>query len=117
MARSITVVPVVVVFAVLLIASPHVADAITCGQVTSSISQCLSYAKTGTGMPPSGCCSGVKSLNSLAKTSADRQTACKCLKTIAGSVRGLKPAAISGIPGKCGVRVPFPISTSTDCSK
>ncbi|XP_072953855.1 non-specific lipid-transfer protein 1-like [Typha angustifolia] len=115
MARSIAA--VAIVLAVLLVAAPHVANALTCGQVASSISQCISYAKTGTGAPPPRCCSGVKSLNTLAKTSADRQTACSCLKSLAGGVSGLKPGAVAGIPSKCGVSVPFPISTSTDCSK
>ncbi|XP_020099788.1 non-specific lipid-transfer protein 1-like [Ananas comosus] len=91
--------------------------AITCGQVSSLLSQCIAYARSGTGTPPAGCCSGVRSLNAAAQSTADRQAACNCLKQEAASVSGLKPGAISSIPSACGVSVPYTISTSTDCSK
>ncbi|THU72974.1 hypothetical protein C4D60_Mb04t17880 [Musa balbisiana] len=73
--------PLVLVLALLLlVTAPHVTPAITCGQVTSALSSCISYA-TGKGSLTSACCSGVKSLNSAAKTSADRKTACTCIKS------------------------------------
>ncbi|XP_072954698.1 non-specific lipid-transfer protein 1-like [Typha angustifolia] len=117
MARSTATAAAAVVLAILLIASPHVADAITCSQAVSAISPCIAYARSGVGAPSATCCAGVRSLNALAKTTPDRQTACNCLKKLAGSVKGVKPGAVTGIPSKCRVSVPFPISTSTDCSK
>ncbi|GLT74778.1 hypothetical protein SLA2020_465540 [Shorea laevis] len=96
--------------------SASVAQAITCGQVSSSLAQCLNYIK-GSGTLPPGCCSGVKSLNAAAKTTADRKTACNCLKTLASSVSGINYSIAAGLPGKCGVSIPYSISPNTDCSK
>ncbi|XP_020101204.1 non-specific lipid-transfer protein 4.1-like [Ananas comosus] len=102
---------------VLLLAAPA-AEALTCGQVVSFISQCLQYARgPGTSPPPAACCSGVKGLNNAAQSTPDRQTACNCLKKAAGTVTGLKAGLVAGIPQQCGVNVPYAISTSTDCSK
>ncbi|CAN6356111.1 unnamed protein product [Urochloa humidicola] len=51
---------------------------------------------------------GVRSLNS-----GDRQAACRCLKSLATSLKKLNMGTV-----KCGVSVPFPISMSTDdCNK
>ncbi|XP_038988319.1 non-specific lipid-transfer protein 1-like [Phoenix dactylifera] len=116
MARSGSPLALVAVLAVLLVAAPHSANAITCGQVASGVSGCISYARSGGSIPPN-CCSGVRGLVSSAKTSADRRTVCNCLKRTASSISGLKPGLVAGIPGKCGVRIPYTISPSTDCSK
>ncbi|KAF3334663.1 lipid transfer protein [Carex littledalei] len=106
-----------VTVAILLLSAPHAANAaVSCGQVASSLSQCMSYAKTGQGKPTSACCSGIRGLNSMASSSADRQAVCNCLKNLAKST-SINAGAAAGLPGKCGVRVPYSISTSTDCSK
>ncbi|XP_062182994.1 non-specific lipid-transfer protein 1-like [Phragmites australis] len=116
MARA-QLVLIALVAALLIIAAPHANAAISCGQVNSAIGPCLAYAR-GTGAGPSAaCCSGVKSLSSAAGTPADRRTACNCLKSAAGRVSGLKPANAASIPSKCGVSVPYTISTSVDCSR
>ncbi|KAJ1273806.1 hypothetical protein BS78_05G012900 [Paspalum vaginatum] len=114
MARA-QVVVIAVVAAVLLAAA--CSEAITCGQVTSAIGPCLSYARGMGSGPSAGCCSGVRSLNSAARTTADRRAACNCLKSAAGGISGLKPANAASIPSKCGVSIPYTISTSTDCSR
>ncbi|KAL2899905.1 Non-specific lipid-transfer protein [Bienertia sinuspersici] len=88
---------------------------VTCGQVTSSLAPCMGYLKTG-GSPTPPCCNGVKSLNSMASTPADRKAACGCLKTAAGSIAGMNMDAAKTLPSKCGVNIPYPISTSIDCS-
>jgi Protease inhibitor/seed storage/LTP family len=116
MARSHICAVAAAAIAILLLTSPHVATALTCGDVASSVAPCLSYARSGQGSPPAACCSGVKSLNSRAATTADRQTACNCLKNLAKSM-SYNAGTVAAIPGKCHVNVPFPISTSTDCSK
>ncbi|XP_010253094.1 PREDICTED: non-specific lipid-transfer protein 1-like [Nelumbo nucifera] len=105
------------VVAVMVIAAPHQeVAAITCGQVVSSIAPCLNYLQKGGAVPPA-CCSGVKSLNSAAKTTPDRQTACNCLKSAAVSNPSIQAGLASSLPAKCGVNVPYKISPSTDCSK
>lgn len=91
--------------------------AITCGQVASALSPCIPYLKAGPpAAPAGGCCSGIKSLLAAATTTPDRQAACSCLKSAAGRVSGLKPAAAAALPKACGVSIPYPISTSTNCA-
>ncbi|WVZ54815.1 hypothetical protein U9M48_005560 [Paspalum notatum var. saurae] len=102
----------------LVVAAPSPASAaISCGQVGSALAPCIPYGTGRSSALPSSCCTGVKSLNSAASTSADRQQACRCLKNLAGTVKSVNMGLVAGIPGKCGVSVPFPISMSTDCNK
>ncbi|CDP14199.1 unnamed protein product [Coffea canephora] len=93
--------------------APH-AEAITCNTVAGDLGACLGYLQKG-GAVPAGCCTGIRSLNSQAKTTVDRRTACSCLKSLAGRVR-VNQGLAAGLPGKCGVNVGYPISTSTNCN-
>ena len=108
---------VVALVAAMLLAAPYTADAaISCGTVNSALGPCLSYAR-GTGSAPSAqCCSGVKRLAGAAQSTADKRTACNCLKSVARG-GGIKAGNAASIPSKCGVSVPYSISTSVDCSK
>nr|ACQ42222.1 lipid transfer protein 1 [Chimonanthus praecox] len=99
----------------LLLASPHV-EAITCGQVASALSPCITYLRSG-GALQSNCCAGVRSLNNAAKSTTDRQTACGCLKSAASSISGIQYGLAGSLPSKCGVSIPYKTSPSTDCSK
>ncbi|KAI0501850.1 hypothetical protein KFK09_016795 [Dendrobium nobile] len=118
MARSTASMAVVFMVSFLLVSCflREASAAISCGTVVSSLAQCISYIR-GLGPLTLACCSGVKSLNSQAQTTPDRQAACACLKSLAGQIPGLKPALAAGVPGKCGVSVGYAISTSTDCTK
>ncbi|WP_369073423.1 non-specific lipid-transfer protein, partial [Acinetobacter baumannii] len=87
----------------------------TCGQVTSNLAPCIPYARSGTGPVPAACCNGIRSLNSAAQPTPDRQATCKCLKSASGSVSGLNYGVVAGLPGKCGVNIPYKISPSTNC--
>lgn len=102
----------------MVVVSQHVevVGALTCGQVTGALTQCLGYL-LGKGVLQPLCCDGVKNLNNLARSTPDRQQACVCLKKLAASVRGLNYALASSLPGKCGVSIPYQISPSTDCTK
>ncbi|XP_010483549.1 PREDICTED: non-specific lipid-transfer protein 4 [Camelina sativa] len=86
--------------------------AITCGTVASSLAPCGGYLAKGGAVPPP-CCAGVKKLNGMAQTTPDRQQACRCLQSAA---KGINPSLASSLPGKCGVSIPYPISTSTNCA-
>ncbi|KAK3139181.1 hypothetical protein QOZ80_5AG0379120 [Eleusine coracana subsp. coracana] len=100
-----------------LLAAPAVNAAVTCGQVVSMLSPCVRYATGAVQTPPATCCSGVRSLSAAARSTADRQTTCNCLKQQTSGMGGLKPGIVAGIPAKCNVNVPYAISPSTDCSK
>ncbi|CAI9752719.1 unnamed protein product [Fraxinus pennsylvanica] len=105
---------VVVAMVQLFMAEPGAA--ISCGQVESQISQCLTYLSQG-GTPSATCCSGVQTLSQSLHTTEDRQAACGCLKTAASRYTDLKPDAASQLPAKCGVSIGVPISPTVDCSK
>lgn len=104
------------VTAAVLAVAPPTAEALTCGNVVSFLTPCIGYARGKTKEIPGGCCSGVRNLNTAAKTTADRQTACNCLKNTVATIGGIDLNIVSGIPSKCNVRIPYPISTSVDCS-
>ncbi|KAF2906328.1 hypothetical protein DAI22_12g011300 [Oryza sativa Japonica Group] len=89
----------VALVAALLLAAPHAAVAITCGQVNSAVGPCLTYARGGAG-PSAACCSGVRSLKNAAR-----------------GIKGLNAGNAASIPSKCGVSVPYTISASIDCSR
>nr|XP_009626829.1 non-specific lipid-transfer protein 2 [Nicotiana tomentosiformis]AAM74206.1 non-specific lipid transfer protein [Nicotiana tabacum]BAK19150.1 lipid transfer protein [Nicotiana tabacum] len=98
----------------MVVVAPH-AEALTCGQVQSSLAPCVPYL-LGRG-PLGGCCGGVKRLLGAARTPADRKTACNCLKSAANTFKGIDMGNAARLPGTCGVNIPYKISPSTDCSK
>ncbi|KAI3408971.1 Non-specific lipid-transfer protein [Psidium guajava] len=104
-----------VLLACMVAAAPVARAAVTCGQVTGALSPCIPYARGSSGPVPASCCNGIRSLNSAAQTTPDRQTACKCLKSASGSISGLNYGVVAGLPGKCGVNIPYKISPSTNC--
>ncbi|CAL0306298.1 unnamed protein product [Lupinus luteus] len=103
----------VVLMCMVVVGAP-IAQAITCGQVVSGLTPCLSYLRAG-GDVPETCCNGVKGLVALAQSTADKQVACNCLKSLAGSTT-FNPENAASLPGKCGVNLPYKISTSTNCN-
>ncbi|KAK8619359.1 hypothetical protein V6N13_133321 [Hibiscus sabdariffa] len=117
MASSMSLKLACVVVLCLVVGAPLAQGAITCGQVASSVAPCIGYLRGSGGRVPAGCCSGIKSLNAAAKTTPDRQEACKCLKSAAGSISGINYGLAGSLPGQCGVSIPYKISPSTDCSR
>ncbi|XP_027336855.1 non-specific lipid-transfer protein 1-like [Abrus precatorius] len=100
---------------------PKAQGAVTCGQVVNNLTPCISYVVYGGNMVPAQCCSGVKNLNSMARTTPDRQTVCNCIKN-AVSNSGFTYTSFNlnlaaGLPRKCGVNIPYQISPNTDCSR
>jgi len=100
----------------MVVTAPHIKAAITCGAVTENLAPCLQYLETGQG-PTFACCEGIKTLNSMAVTTDDRRTVCRCMKAAAAAFPGLNPAFTAALPGKCGVSIPGNVGSQTDCSK
>lgn len=98
----------------MLVAAPA-AEAITCGQVASSVSSCINYLRSGGALPPA-CCNGIRGLNNAARTTPDRQNVCSCLISASRNLR-INYGIAAGLPGKCGVNIPYKISPTTDCSR
>ncbi|XP_022760950.1 non-specific lipid-transfer protein-like [Durio zibethinus] len=116
MATSMSLKLACVVVLCLVMGAPLAQGAITCGQVTTSLAPCISYLRSNGASPvPGPCCNGIKALNSAAQTTPDRQTACNCIKAASTTISGINYALASGLPGKCGVSIPYQISPSTDC--
>ncbi|KAK8703754.1 hypothetical protein V6N13_047400 [Hibiscus sabdariffa] len=80
------------------------------------MSACVRYLQNG-GALPRPCCDGVQALNGMARTTPDRQTACRCLQNAAKTIPDIKPNLAETLPGKCGVNIPYRISTSTYCNR
>ena len=104
----------IVAMVFMVVVSAPIAHAITCGQVASSVAPCVNYLQKR-GALPAACCSGVKSLNAAAKTTADRRAACTCLKSLSKSISGINLGLAASLPSKCGVSIPYTISPSTNC--
>ncbi|KAH6816028.1 hypothetical protein C2S51_020848 [Perilla frutescens var. frutescens] len=116
MAGMIKPISTILVAAVLVAALTPLGEAkITCGKVMARVGSCLPYV---TDIGPIGkCCDGVKSLQTAAKTMSDRQSVCRCLKTMAASIAGINLNKAAGLPKECGVNIPYVISPDIDCSK
>lgn len=100
------------------IASSVAEAAITCGTVAGSVASCIPYVQHRVQTPPPGCCSGLHSIDSAARTTPDRQTVCACLKFVAGNIPGADYAVINGLIVRCGITtVPYKFSPSLDCSR
>ncbi|XP_051144980.1 non-specific lipid-transfer protein 8-like [Andrographis paniculata] len=112
--RAIAIVAAAAIF-ILLVAAPPSA-ALTCSDVLKDMKPCITYLKSGSGMPPSACCTGAGNLASAATTTADKQSACACLKNAAKNVTP-KPELAKALPGNCGISLPFEVSPNVDCTK
>ncbi|CAA3021909.1 lipid transfer [Olea europaea subsp. europaea] len=117
MASSRVVKAMCLVLIAVFLPAPLAEAAITCGTVVSSLGPCLSYVQGNSPIVPAGCCKGINSLYVSAKTTPDRQSVCSCLKSLAGTYKGIDIGKAGGLPGKCGVNIPYKIAPSTDCSK
>lgn len=115
MKSSSQAVPVMAILMLVLLVSPSSLAAVTCGGVLSNVSPCLSYLTTGSGMPPPPCCAGAKALAASCTSTADRQTACGCLKTASRSLN-VKPALARALPGNCQINLGFAVDPNIDCS-
>ncbi|KAG2404542.1 Non-specific lipid-transfer protein [Vigna angularis] len=88
---------------------------ITCNEVTTYMSPCLSYLTNG-GEVSDACCGGVRTILGAAGTTSEKQTVCNCLKEDANNF-GINDDYAQALPTRCGVSVPYKISRSTNCEK
>ena len=108
MASSMSLKLACVVVLCLVVGAPLAQGGITCGQVTSTLAPCIAYLRSsGAGAVPGPCCSGIKTLNAAAQTTPDRQAACNCVKFFATVIPSINYGVASGLPGKCGVSIPY----------
>ncbi|KAK1438889.1 hypothetical protein QVD17_04701 [Tagetes erecta] len=89
-------------------------EAISCGELTGMLLPCIDYVTSG-GSPSENCCNGVRMVQGATQTQEDRQTACKCAKSVAGMIQARADAA-NDLPGKCGVSTSISIDPAVDCN-
>uniref|UniRef100_A0A7N0USP6 Non-specific lipid-transfer protein n=1 Tax=Kalanchoe fedtschenkoi TaxID=63787 RepID=A0A7N0USP6_KALFE len=90
----------------------------SCNQMVNGLTPCVGYLLNGGAVAPQ-CCTGVRAIYGAATTTPSRQAICRCLKsTIANfsyNNNNLKNA--QGLPGKCGVNIPYQISPNINCDQ
>ncbi|KAK6779911.1 hypothetical protein RDI58_022095 [Solanum bulbocastanum] len=106
---------VMCIAAVGVMLTPNAEAIISCGQVVERLTPCIEYVREG-GVLPTSCCSGIKTLNGEATTTPDRQAACNCIKSTAATISDINLDLAATLPTKCGVNLPYKISSSIDCS-
>ncbi|XP_057435397.1 non-specific lipid-transfer protein 1-like isoform X2 [Lotus japonicus] len=100
----------------MVLGCPFAEAALPCGQVQFTIAPCLGYLRRPGPSVPAPCCNGVRTLNNLAKTTPDRQGACRCLKSAYSSLPGLNAPALASLPAKCAVNLPFKPTPTINCN-
>ncbi|VAI30227.1 unnamed protein product [Triticum turgidum subsp. durum] len=80
---------VVLAAVVLMMAGREASAALSCGQVDSKLAPCVAYVTGRASSISKECCSGVQGLNGLARSSPDRKIACRCLKSLATSIKSI----------------------------
>ncbi|KAI3426730.1 Non-specific lipid-transfer protein [Psidium guajava] len=91
-------------------------SAVSCSDVLKDLKPCVSYLKSGSGMPPAACCAGVSALANVATSSADKKAACACIKNAAQKMNPNAQLA-QALPGNCKITLPVAVSANVDCSK
>ncbi|XP_044466995.1 non-specific lipid-transfer protein 8-like [Mangifera indica] len=101
---------------ILILLVPESEGAISCSDVIKDLRPCVNYLKSGSGNPPSACCAGASSLASATSTTADKKTACSCIKSAAQKMT-IQTQLAQALPGNCGITLSVQISPNVDCSK
>ncbi|CAK7343580.1 unnamed protein product [Dovyalis caffra] len=108
---------VYLVVCIMVLTASTTKAAIQCNQVVNTLTPCVPYV-IGNGGLTQDCCNAIKGLNNAASNTPDRQGVCRCLKSTASQFgyNSRNVALAAGIPGKCGVNLPYKIDPSTDCA-
>ncbi|MFS7924416.1 putative plant lipid transfer protein/Par allergen [Helianthus anomalus] len=104
-----------VVMTCMVVAAPYAEAVVTCAEVAANLEPCLGYLINGGAVPPT-CCTGIQALKASATTTVARQATCNCVQSTVGSSFGINFALAAGLPGMCGVNLPFSISANIACS-
>ncbi|KAK4488064.1 hypothetical protein RD792_003809 [Penstemon davidsonii] len=90
---------------------------IPCGTVDMKAASCISFATGKDAKPSAPCCAGLQQLAQSVKTVDDKKAICSCLKAAVKNFAGVQDRFLSKIPTACNIKVGFPVSLNTDCTK
>ncbi|OAY69576.1 Non-specific lipid-transfer protein A [Ananas comosus] len=83
------------------------AQALSCGDVSSNLAQCVKYLTGQQARPTGPCCGGVRRLKAMAATTADRRLACNCMRSAASRMKSLRYDLVNALPRQCAVPLNF----------
>ncbi|XP_059459292.1 non-specific lipid-transfer protein A-like [Corylus avellana] len=99
-------------------AAESTSNATSCAEVTNDLGPCLGFIKGKVNKPPAACCDGARQLKKAAKTKADRQAICECIKKAVSGIGKFDSNRIPQLVKDCNIDIKLPpISRNTDCSK
>lgn len=101
---------------VLLAVAPVAESRLSCGEIYGEVSPCINGVLYG-GEPPALCCQGIRNIIAEARSQADRQSICRCLKNSAQGISGVTIEATAVIPMKCKINTSYRIVASLDCNR
>ncbi|EPS66897.1 hypothetical protein M569_07881 [Genlisea aurea] len=102
----------IVMMMMMAMMGPTSVSAVTCPEVEQYVKPCIRYLAGGGDLSP--CCGGVSVLNGVAQSTPDRRFVCYCLKDI-GKKYPFAVGKAAGIPGLCGLTVPYYAGPNGDC--
>ncbi|KAK7394971.1 hypothetical protein VNO78_15512 [Psophocarpus tetragonolobus] len=99
--------------------TPKGEAAVTCNEVVSNLSPCISYVLNGGKTVPVPCCNGIRTLFNLAQSTPDRQTVCKCIKNAISAFHYTKSTLdlAASLPNNCALNIPYHITPSLNCTR
>ncbi|KAB1219610.1 putative non-specific lipid-transfer protein 1 [Morella rubra] len=90
----------------------------TCTTVTRDLTPCMKYIQGKDAKPPANCCKGAMTLSEQAKTKAERQAMCECIKKDLALIGKYDQSRIPLLVKDCKLSIKLPpISKNTDCKK
>ncbi|MED6219309.1 hypothetical protein PIB30_034652 [Stylosanthes scabra] len=111
----------IVLFLVVLVMFPSPSKCETrmeCPRVVGYIGQCLWYLRSipYITLPSQQCCEGLRTLASGLRSVQQKRDACNCVRGVLMIVNPF-PTQARELPIRCGVQLPFPLSTVFECSR
>ncbi|GAU35415.1 hypothetical protein TSUD_160660 [Trifolium subterraneum] len=90
---------------------------LSCGEMHHKTSPCVGFIQNIDSSVPAPCCEGIKTMYDNAKTPADHQDVCRCLKPTLQNIPRLNLDALANLAGNCGVDLHYKFTPDIDCDK